>query len=129
MWITSVLAVASTVLSQLAEQYYHNSTNKYATILLLLIMSIGFGGYKANIVLLGIDQFQDASTDEITSIITWYLFTYFSSGIIVDLIYTWLGQAHNEQEFLICICLALMVISSFSCDQIFLKEPIYTKPF
>ncbi len=131
MWITSVLAVASSVLSQLAEQYYHNSTNKYVTILLLVIMSIGFGGYQANIVLLGIDQLQDASTDEITSFISWYLFTYFSSGIIIQFIYMWLGQAYNErlQEFLICICLTLMVILSLSCDQIFLKEPITQNPF
>ncbi len=131
MWITSVLAVASSVLSQLAEQYYHNSTNKYVMILLLLIMSIGFGGYQANIVLLGIDQLQDASTDEITSFISWYLFTYFSVGMIVQFIYTWLGQVYNEllQEFLIYICLTLMVISTLSCDQIFLKEPITQNPF
>ncbi len=131
MWITSVLAVASSVLSQLAEQYYHNNTNKYVTILLLLIMSIGFGGYQANVVLLGIDQLQDASTDEITSFISWYLFTYFSVGIIVEFIYTCLGQAYNEllQEFLICICLTLVVISTLSCHQIFLKEPITQNPF
>ncbi len=94
-------------------------------------MSIGFGGYQANIVLLGIDQLQDASTDEITSFISWFLFTYFSSGIIVQFIYMWLGQVYNEllQVFLICICLTLMVILSLSCDQIFLKEPITPNPF
>ena len=47
MWITSVLAVASSVLSELAEHHYHNTANKYVTTFLLLMMSIGFGGYPS----------------------------------------------------------------------------------
>ena len=69
MWIVSVLVGASSVLSQIpvVERYYHDSAKKYITLLLLIVMSLSFGGYQANAVLFGIDQLQDASTDEISS--------------------------------------------------------------
>ena len=128
MWIASVLAVASSVLSQLpvVEHYYHNSIHKCIKILLLIIMFVGFGGYQANVVLFGIDQLQDASTDEITSFISWYVCTYFSSGMIINFLYACLGTAYDDllQELLNCICLTIMVVLTLLCDQTFLKEPI-----
>ena len=127
MWIASVLVVASSVLSQLVEHY----NRKYITIILLIIMSIGFGGYQANIVLFGIDQLQDASTDEITSFISWYMCTCFSGTILIFFIDLCTGGAYNEllDEFLTCICLTIMIISTFSFDKFFLKEPITQNPF
>ena len=133
MWIASVLVAASSVLSQLpvVEHYYHNSAKKYITMLLLIVMSLAFGGYSANVVLFGIDQLQDASTDEITSFISWYIFTYFSSGMIIEFIYICLGEAYNSllPEFLVCICLTIMIVLTLLCDQNFLKEPITQNPF
>ena len=130
MWIASVLLVASSILSQLVESYY-SINNKYITVMLLLIMSVGFGGYQANIVLFGIDQLQDASTDEITSFISWYLCTYFSGGIIIFFVVFCLGGAYGGllEEFLICICLTIVVILTLAFDNIFLKEPITHNPF
>ena len=93
MWIASVLVVASSVLSQLVESYY-SINNKYITIVLFIIVSIGFGGYQANIVLFGIDQLQDASTDEITSFITWYLYTFFSGGVVIHFIDSYTYMRH-----------------------------------
>ena len=133
MWIASVLVVASSVLSQLpvVEHYYHNSTKKYVTMLLLIVMSLGFGGYQANVVLFGIDQLQDASTDEITSFISWYVSTYFSSGLVIKFIYICLGEEYNSllPEFLVCICLTILIVLTLFCDRIFLKEPITQNPF
>ena len=133
MWIASVLVAASSVLSQLpvVEHYYHNSTKKGITMLLLIIMSLAFGGYQANVVLFGIDQLQDASTDEITSFISWYVSTYFSSGLVIKFIYICLGEAYNSllPEFTVCICLTIMAVLTLFCDRIFLKEPITQNPF
>ena len=130
MWITSVLVVASSVLSQLVESYY-SINNKYVTIVLLLIMSVGFGGYQANIILLGIDQLQDASTDEITSFISWCLCSYFSGGITIFFVDICLGGAYGRllEEFLVCVCLTVVVILTFAFDNLFLKEPITQNPF
>ena len=133
MWIASVLVATTSVLSQISaiERYYHDSANKYITMLLLIVMTLAFGGYQANAVLFGIDQLQDASTDEITSFISWYVFTYFSSGLVIKFIYICLGEAYNSllPEFLVCICLTIMAVLTLSCDQIFLKEPITQNPF
>ena len=78
--------------------------NKYIAVVLLLVMSIAFGGYQANIILFGIDQLQDASTDEITSFISWYWFMYVSGWVIVHFI-------------------------DFVFDNSLLKEPITHNPF
>ncbi len=80
----------------------------------------------ANVVFFGIDQLQDASTDEITSFISWYSFTYFGGGIIIFLIDMYLGGAYNGllEEFIICICLTVMIIFI----DIFIK-PIIQNPF
>ena len=133
MWIASVLVAASSVLSQLpvVEHYYHNSVKKYVIMLLLIVMSLAFGGYSANDVLFGIDQLQDASTDEITSFISWYIFTYFSSGMIIEFIYICLGKVYNSllAEFLVCVCLTIMAVLTLLYDRIFIKEPITKSPF
>ena len=127
MWIASLLLVASSVLSQ----FYYSIHNKYISIVLLLVMSIAYGGYQANIILFGIDQLQDASTDEITSFISWYLCSYFSGGIIIFFVVFCLGGAYGGllEEFLICICLTVVVILTFVFDNLFLKEPITQNPF
>ena len=94
-------------------------------------MSIGYEGYQANIVLFGIDQLQDASTDEITSFITWYVYTFFSGGVVMHFIDSCLHEAYGGllEEFLICICLTVVVILTFVFDNILLKEPITHNPF
>ena len=130
MWIASVLLVASSILSQLVESYY-SIHNKHITVVLLLVMSIGFGGYQANIILFGIDQLQDASTDEITSFISWYLCSYFSGGIIISFVAFCLGGVYDGllDEFLICVFLTIVVILTLTFDNAFLKEPITHDPF
>ena len=129
MWIASVLLVASSILSQLVESYY-SIHNKHITVVLLLVMSIGFGGYQANIILFGIDQLQDASTDEITSFISWYLCSCFSGGIIISFVAFCLGGVYDGllDEFLICVFLTIVVILTLTFDNVFLKEPITHNP-
>ncbi len=122
MWIASVLVVASSVLSQFVESYY--SINYYVTAVLLIIICIAFGGYQANIVLFGIDQLQDASTDEITSFISWYICTWFSSVAIDYFIDMYLSGKYGMllQKFAVCICLTLMVIWQQLSTEFFLKS-------
>ena len=81
MWVASMLATASSVVTQLVN------VTKNIALVLHIIMAIGFGGYQANVIQFGTDQLHDASTDEITSFIIWYVWTYFSSGIVLDFAY------------------------------------------
>ncbi len=128
MWIASVLVVTSSVLSQFVESYHHISN--YVTAVLLIILCIAFGAYQANIVLFGIDQLQDASTDEITSFISWYVCTWFSGMAINHFIPLCLeGASGGLLELVICICLTLTVILAIAFNRGFLKEPITQNPF
>ena len=62
-----MLATLSSVMAQLVESYF--SVNMNVLGVLFIIMAIGFGGYQASIVQLGLDQLHDASTTEIKSFI------------------------------------------------------------
>ena len=132
MWIASVLVVASSILSQFVDSY-SSVNNNYVTIVVNMIMFIAFGAYQANIVLFGTDQLQDASTDEITSFISWYVYTYLIGGVIATYIDLCLisAEAYNGLlvKFIICVCLTVMVVLLFLFKNIFLREPITQNPF
>ena len=130
MWIASVLVVAGSILSQFVESYCYINKN-YVTTVLLLMICIAFGAYQANIVLFGTDQLQDASTDEITSFISWYVCTWFGGMAISYFIPLCLAGIYDRllEELTICICLTLIVILAITFDKVFLKEPITQNPF
>ena len=69
MWLAFMLATASSVIAQFIDNHY----NYAITVVLFIIASAGFGGYQANVIQYGLDQLHDASTDEITSFISWYV--------------------------------------------------------
>ena len=85
MWLAFMLATASSVIEQLIDNDNHyDDALKIITLVLLIIASVGFGGYQANVIQYGLDQLYDASTDEITSFISWFVWTCVSGGIVVD---------------------------------------------
>ncbi len=69
----------------------------------------------------GIDQLQDASTDEITSFISLYVCTWFSGMVLNYLIDLCLGRRYGGllHEFPICICLTLMIILAIALTRVF----------
>ena len=71
MWLTAILSTFSLVMAQMVEKY--SQINKIIVQVLLFPLACGFGGYQANVILFGIDQLHDASTEEITSFISWYV--------------------------------------------------------
>ena len=79
MWVGSMLATLSSVVAQLVDSYA--SVNEKVTAAILVLQTIGFAGYQANICQFGIDQLPDASTNDIKSFIIWFIWTYFSGGI------------------------------------------------
>ena len=130
MWIASVLVVASSILSQFVKSYYYIN-KQYISAVLLIIICIAFGSYQANIVLFGIDQLQDASTDEITSFISWYMWSWFGGTAVNYAIDSYLSGKYGGllEEFTIFICLTLVVCLALIFNRVFLKEPITQNPF
>ena len=130
MWVASMLATASSVVAQLVDSYYNISKN--ITIVLLIITSVGFGGYQANVILFGIDQLHDASSEEIVTFISWYVWTYFSGGIVIYFMYTYIDVNEEYQllgQLLVCTSLTVAVGSLLLFNTMLVKEPVIQNPF
>ena len=129
MWLLMIAVTVSSVVGQLDERYYYNYSKIVQSVLFSLV-SIGLGGFQANIIQFGLDQLHDASTTEITSFIIWYVSTLISAGFIVQFNFSCLSQ--QKQLFIslfICISLTLAVILLISCNQWLIKEPATQRPF
>ena len=129
MWTAGVLTTTSSIIASYMDSYA--SINETVMQILLAMIAIGFGGYQANAIQFGIDQLHDASTNEIKSFISWYVWTYMSGGIAVDYIYTCTNKKYYELigMLLICICLTIVLSTSLCLDYILVKEPATQNPF
>ena len=122
MWFAALIGAVSSVISNLVERY--DTIQPYIIAIMSMIMSFGFGGFQANVVLFGIDQLYDASTDEIIVFIRLYVWTLFCGGIIVNFTYTCLNVEYRLfEQLLVCICLTIALVSMF-CEKILIKEPV-----
>ena len=126
-WIVSLLATMSLIMAQLIDGYFLINVNILGV--LFIFMAIGFGGYQASIVQLGLDQLHDASTTEIKSFIVWYTWTLFSSGVIVDLTANCLSKKYIVFLLLfVSANVTLAVVLLLACNHHLIKEPIQQNP-
>ena len=97
-----------------------------------MLQTIGFAGYMTNICQFGIDQLPDASTNDIKSFISWFIWTYLTGGITEHYIYKCIGKQYyvaGQCFTSIIICLTIALIMSFLLNSIFIKEPVVTNPY
>jgi peptide/histidine transporter 3/4 len=130
MWVGSMLATVSSVVAQFVDQS-HSKIIEDLTVVLLVITTIGFGGYAGNIIQFGMDQLHDASTTEITAFISWLIWTYSSSSVIFQFIHMCMKKKyyHILGQLLVCISTAAVIASSFVLDTTLVKEPVTQNPF
>ena len=127
-WVTFMLVAMNCVVAQLVDSY--SKTKYYTNFLLCILVTIGMGCYQGNVIQFGIDQLQDASTDEITSFITWYIWTNFSAGIVLNYVSECLPK-----EYLILIALIVSISTSIATfwmlisDKMYIREPVSKNPF
>ena len=89
MWISVILITLWEILNKyVISEYLSKLAEIKVPILVILYVLLGIGlvGFQANIIQLGIDQLRDASSMEITSFISTYAFTLFTSGIAFQFI-------------------------------------------
>ena len=123
MWIAAVLTTVSSVISQSVDAYSHIDTKMQ--VVLLVFTAIGLGGYQASIVQFGLDQLQDASTIEITSLIVWYIWTTVSTCFVMDFGFTCLSEKQNIIMWLfVCFNLTLALLLLLHYNYWLLKEPV-----
>ena len=125
MWIAFMLATASSVVAQFVDSY--NNIDRYVYAVLMTVAMIGLGGFQANIIQFGVDQLHDASTNEMTSFITWYTWTNYVTGYIVQFV---LGCIPNRYRNLVmCIHVSAALVLMFLFNHLLVKEPATKNPF
>ena len=128
MWAGFILATASSVVAQLVESY--SAVHEKVSWVLVVVAAAGFGGYQANVIQFGMDQLHDASTDEITSFISWYVWTSFSGGVLVDFANVCAPKDYQIlTEFMVCVSLSAALAVSILSDKYLIKEPLTQNPF
>ncbi len=83
MWMVAIFFCATSAGLKMYKKsfcYIYRHNLRYAS---FFVMSIGLGGFQANIIQLGIDQLIDASSCEITSFLRWYTWLWFLSKLLV----------------------------------------------
>ena len=131
MWVGSMLATVSSIVGQLADHSY-SKVFELLTVASFFIATIGFGGYAGNIIQFGMDQLQDASTTEITAFLSWFVWTYFSSYIVLQFQFI---HACTKKEYRVlgqlqvCISIAVVIATTFVLDSALIKEPVTQNPF
>ena len=131
MWVAFILATASSVVAQFVESY--NSINRYTSGVLMVTSVIGFAGFQDNVIQFGIDQLHDASTSEITSFISWYIWCAYSSYFAIDSTIKGLDCAQRDSQLfgILMICVLLSAALSFTLlfNHWLVKEPVTQNPF
>ena len=128
MWMSSVLLTADAVMGGLVVSY--KIVNKYITMVLLIPLGIGYGGFQAIIVQLGVDQLTDASTSEIKSFVSLYVWTLISGRIVRKYIQICAVEEYKLfGPLLISINLTAVATSNFLFNHILIKEPVTQNPF
>jgi peptide/histidine transporter 3/4 len=131
MWVGTMLSTISSVVAQLVVGYEIMAKSWIIERVLQAIAAIGYGGYQANIIQFGIDQLHDASTEEIQAYISWYVWSFFSGGIAIDLATSCLQKDyhHITWQLVATASLTIVLSLSFILDNTLVKEPITQNPF
>ena len=133
MWVTFVLATANLVIERLVVYDYSVVVKRYVNGVLMTIAAVGFSGFLVNITHFGIDQLHDASTDEITSFISWFIWCAYSSQFITDCIQRGLNCIQTEPQLfgalLICVQLSAALSVDFLFNRWLVREPVTPNPF
>ena len=133
MWVTFVLATANLVIERLVVYSYSVVVKRYVNGVLMIIAAVGFGGFLANITHFGIDQLHDASTDEITSFISWFIWCALCSQSITNCIQSGLNYIQTEPQLFGILVICVQLSAALSVDLFFnhwlIQEPVTPNPF
>ena len=129
MWAALMLITMSSVLATTVDGYT-SKIHSYVNEALWVVVAIGFGGFQANVIQFGIDQLHDASSDEISSFIVWYVWTCSSSSYVTSLLLNCLPKYyHLLGNLIMVINLSLALSSMLMFNHWLVKEPVTQNPF
>ena len=84
-----------------------------------------YGGFQANIIQFGVDQFCDALLSEIKTFIIWYLWTVISSIATVSTAYLYISKEYRLLiSLLMSLKLTLAMTLGILFNNVLIKEPV-----
>ena len=123
MWIGIVISVAGLLLHE--KNSTANVIFGYGLFpVLYIIMLVGLGIFQANVIQFGVDQLLDASASEITAFVSWFVWTVFSSGIVLTFA---LGCVDDKYALLKSLFVAVS-ISLALCSEFVFKNWLVIEP-
>ena len=132
MWISSVLLTIVYVVFILIEFNRSGLICNTLTILVVVPLVFGIGGFQAIVIQFGVDQLNDASTTEITSFVAWYTWTLKGSNSVASFIniITCIDSKYDLMgPLIIAMCLTVVVITNYLFSNQLIKEPVTQNPF
>ena len=130
MWIAYMLVTVNAVVTKLIVSESYSNISTYMNNILLIVVTMGFGTFIANIINFGLDQLHDASTNEITSFIIWYVWTDYVSGFVAQLVFDCVPKEYETLKMLaMCAYLSTALCSLLLFNHLLVKEPVTQNPF
>ena len=124
MWVSTLFLTGAFIVKELIN---FNHIDKIIMVM-LACMSIGYGGFQANILQFGNDQLFDSSAEETKAYIIWLCWSEISGEMVQ---YYTLKCVKNDlvTPFIICCYLTIALILSISFKRSLIKEPTTQNPF
>ncbi len=127
MWICGILYVALEIL-----KYNYQLTGHIINVLGIISVTtsmVSLGASQVNAIALGVDQFIDSSSQDISSYISWYCWLYFFSNVIVSLTQPCTCREYIPvSSLLIPVVLTLSVCVDILFGRWLVKEPVTINP-
>ena len=129
MWVasffTSLVSIAKYVTDSYDSRYWSG-----VDVLVFGVLSLGLSLFQANIIQFGIDQLIDASSADITSYISWYVWTFYSSEVVVVVTQTCMCTKNFllPATLLLPVFLSLALLSDLFFSKHLIVEPVTHNP-
>ena len=127
------LLILSSLSNALLQYYHHEKPEKLKNALAVIFyisISLGLGGFQANIVQFGIDQITDASSTEITSFLHWCLWVWNFSSVVSGLSQWCVCPKYEVYSYLLLpACLTVAVVLDHLFNHWLVKDPPAPNPF
>ena len=131
MWIIFVSLIISNMLLVIKLYMWDVRILQIFEYISSITASIGLAGVLANTMQLGIDQLIDSASTNITSYISWYIWTFsFASSLVAVSQKCFCGVYNSSTSFfLLPLLFAIAIVSDFLMGKWLIVEPATNNPF
>lgn len=104
-----------------------DSVSSHLVTSLDIVIAFALGCFQVNIIQFSIDQLLDASSSEIISYITWYVWTFFGAQVLIELMVC-INKHYDFSLLVVTVLLSLCLFSDALFNHWLVKEPVTRNP-